>query len=57
VKLDPQKTAAALASAYITQIIGWASNYFWHVSMPLEVSSAVSGLLFLFLSHVSFPPQ
>ncbi len=55
-KLDPQKTTGALAGAYIAQIVCWASSYFWHVSVPTEVSTALTGLLALVISHFPFPP-
>jgi hypothetical protein len=57
VKLDPQKTTGALAGAYIAQIVCWAANYFWHISVPLEVSTALTGLLALVISHIPFPSQ
>ncbi|MHB1702152.1 MAG: hypothetical protein ACYCSN_18865 [Acidobacteriaceae bacterium] len=55
-KLDPQKTTGALAGAYIAQIVCWTAGYFWHVSVPAEVSTALTGLLALVISHFPFPP-
>ena len=53
-KLDPNKTAGALAGMYLAQITCWAANYFWRVSVPNEIATALAGLLALILSHVPF---
>ncbi len=56
-KLDPQKTTAAIAGAYLAQIVTWAAGYFWHVQVPPEISTALAGLAMLVLAHTLYPTQ
>ena len=51
-KLDPQKTTGALAATYLAQIVCWAAQYFWHVTVPDPVATAFTGLLALILVHL-----
>ncbi len=51
-KLDANKTAGALAGAYVSEIAIWAAQYCWHVAVPDPVAAAFTGLLTLILIHI-----